>query len=110
LLLELGHTYPWVYGVKINTGTAQAKGIRNGDEIWIESEYGYKVKGTAVVTEAVHPEVIGLTGVFGRLVRGEKVGRKVGSHWNTLIGQSLDRLDKLSSSLDGCIKVKVYKA
>jgi anaerobic selenocysteine-containing dehydrogenase len=110
LLLELGHTYRWIYGVTINRDTAAAKGIEDGEEIWIESEYGYRVKGNAVVTEAVHPEVLGLSGVFGRLVFGEKVGRKVGVHWNTLVGQNLENIDKLSSSLDGCVKVKVYKA
>jgi len=109
-LLELGHTYPWIYGVKINAATASEKGIEDGDEIWIESEFGYKVMGKAVVTEAVHPEVLGITGVFGRLVHGEQVGRKVGSHWNTLVGQRLERTDKMSSSVDSCVKVKVYKA
>jgi molybdopterin-containing oxidoreductase family molybdopterin binding subunit len=110
LLLELGHTYPWIYGAQINSETAKARGIEDGDEIRIESEFGYQVQGKAVVTEGIHPECVGLSGVFGRLAFGEKVGRKVGPHWNTLIGQNLERLDKMSSILDGCIRVKVSKA
>lgn len=109
LLLELGHTYPWIYGAQINSETAKAKGIRDGDEIRIESEFGYQVQGKAVVTEGIHPECVGLSGVFGRLAFGEKVGRKVGPHWNTLVGQNLERVDKMSTSLDGCIRVKVTK-
>ena len=110
LTLEIGYAYPWVYGVQIHSETAKRKGIEDGDEIWIESEYGYKVKGKAVTTEGIHPECVGTMGIAGRLTHGEKVGRKVGPHWNTLIGLRLDRMDKMSSSLDGCFRVKVFKA
>ena len=109
LTLEIGHVYPWVYGVVVHTDTAGAKGIRDGDEIWVESEFGYRVKGRAVVTEGIHPECIGTTGTGGRLTFGEAVGRRVGPHWNTLVGQALDRIDKMSSSLDCCLRVKIYK-
>lgn len=110
LLLEIGHTYPWIYGIQINRETAEKKGIKDGDEICVESEFGYSVKGTAVITEGIHPECIGTVGACGRLTFGEKVGRKVGVHWNTLVGQTLERIDKMSSSLDGCVRVKIYKA
>jgi len=110
LLLEIGHTYPWIYGIQINRETAEKKGIKDGDEICVESEFGYSVKGTAVITEGIHPECIGTVGACGRLSFGEKVGRKVGVSWNALIGQTLDRIDKMSSSLDGCVRVKIYKA
>jgi len=82
LLLEIGHTYPWIYGAQLNSETAKDKGIENGDEICIESEFGYKVKGKAVITEGIHPECVGLTGVFGRLAFGEKVGR----NWTDVSG------------------------
>jgi molybdopterin-containing oxidoreductase family molybdopterin binding subunit len=110
LTLEIGYAYPWVYGVQIHSETARRKGIQDGDDIWIESEFGYRVKGKAVITEGIHPECVGTMGAAGRLTHGEKVGRKVGPHWNTLVGLQLDRMDKMSSSLDGCFRVKVFKA
>lgn len=109
LCLEIGHTYPWIYGIQINSETAKAKGIEDGDEIWIESEYGHRVKGNAVITEGIHPECIGTMGTAGKLTFGEKLGRKVGVNWNTLLGQKLDRIDKLSSAIDLCVRVKIYK-
>ena len=110
ITLEMGHVYPWVYSVQINTETAKRKNIATGDEIWIESEFGYRIKGKAFITEGIHPECVGTSGLGGRLTHGEKVGRKVGPNWNTLMGQDLDRVDKLSSSLDSCIRVKIYKS
>lgn len=109
LCLEIGHTYPWIYGVQINAATAKSKGIEDGDSIWIESEYGYKVKGKAVVTEGIHTECIGTMGTAGKLTFGDKLGRKVGVNWNTLLSQNLDRIDKMSSALDLCVRVKIYK-
>ena len=45
LTLEIGHVYPWIYGVVLHPKTAASKNIQNGDEIWVESEFGYRVKG-----------------------------------------------------------------
>ena len=50
------------------------------------------------------------SGFGGRLTRGAKTGRKVSPDWNTLVGQRLDLMDKMNSSLDGCVRVKIYKA
>ncbi len=110
LLLEIGHTYPWIYGVMIHPDQAKRKGVSDGDEIWIESEYGYRVKGKVCVTEGIHLDCIGVSGVGGRLAYGEPVGRKEGPSWNVLFGQHLDNMDKMNSSLDSAIRVKIYKA
>ncbi|MCL5736538.1 MAG: molybdopterin-dependent oxidoreductase [Actinobacteria bacterium] len=110
LQLEIGHTYPWIYGLPIHTRTAAERGIKDGDEVWVESEFGYRVKAKAHVTEGIHPEVVGTAGFGGRLTHGEKKGRLVGPNWNSLISTKLDRMDKMNSSLDACVRVKVYKA
>jgi len=109
-LKELGSTVgPWNYGIKIHTSAAAKKGIENGDEIWLESEWGYKTRGRAVVTEAVHPETVSISGQFGKLALGEPVARGVGPSWNALATNQLEYIDKLSSAHDMCIRVKVYK-
>ncbi|HOO40294.1 MAG TPA: molybdopterin dinucleotide binding domain-containing protein, partial [Syntrophales bacterium] len=84
--------------------------INDGEKIWIESEYGYRVEGKAHVTEGIHRDCIGMSGVGGRLAYGEPVGRKEGPSWNVLFGQHLDNMDKMNSSLDSAIRVKIYKA
>ncbi len=67
--LVLGHA-----GVMLNTDTAQKRGIKDGDEIWIESPIG-RVKGKAVLREGVHPDVVVTTNMFG--------------HWKTPIAKDL---------------------
>jgi anaerobic selenocysteine-containing dehydrogenase len=109
LTLEIGHTYPWLYGAMIHPAMAKKKGIKDGDPIWIESEYGYRTKGNASLTEGIHPDCIGVMGLGGRLTHGEPVGRGVGPHWNSLFGQDLSKMDKMNSSLDSAIRVKIYK-
>ncbi len=110
ILVEAGHSYPWIYAVMIHPDLAKKKGLRDGEEIWIESDYGYRVKGKVHVNEGIHPECVGMTGLGGRLTVGEPVGRKLGPHWNSLFGQALDKIDKMNSSLDGAIRCKIYKA
>ena len=61
---------PWLMELQgwnqlaINTATARRLGIRNGDEIWVESPYA-KAKAIARLTEGIHPQVVGWQHGFG---------------------------------------------
>jgi anaerobic selenocysteine-containing dehydrogenase len=109
-LKEVSETQRWILGIQINKETAEKKGIKDGDLITVESEFGYKVKGRAVVTEGIHPECVGISGAFGKYALGEEVARGVGVHWNALVSQKdWRRFDFLSDSHDLCVRVRVYK-
>lgn len=108
-LTELAERNPYAYKILINSQTAARKGVRDGDEIWVESEGG-KVKGVAKVTECIHPEVIGIAGVFGSWARGKPVAKGKGTHFNSLLPLNMDRVDPISSGVDSCIRVKVSRA
>jgi molybdopterin-containing oxidoreductase family molybdopterin binding subunit len=108
-LSELAERNPYAYKILINAETAARKGVRDGDEIWVESEAG-KVKGVAKVTECIHPEVIGIAGVFGSWAEGKPVAKGKGVHFNTLLPLSMERIDPISSGVDSCIRVKVSPA
>jgi molybdopterin-containing oxidoreductase family molybdopterin binding subunit len=108
-LTELAERNPYAYKILINSQTAARKGVRDGDEIWVESEAG-KVKGVAKVTECIHPEVIGIAGVFGSWARGKPVAKGKGVHFNSLLPLNMDRVDPISSGVDSCIRVKVSRA
>ncbi|MBS7649099.1 molybdopterin-dependent oxidoreductase, partial [Candidatus Bathyarchaeota archaeon] len=111
-LKEVASRHRECYGVLINTETAKKKGIEDGDEVIVESEFGYQQKGKAVVTEGIHPECIGIAGTFGKRALGEDVARGVGVHWNALYShKGFPRgWDKVSCAIDGCIRVKIYKS
>jgi molybdopterin-containing oxidoreductase family molybdopterin binding subunit len=108
-LNELSERHPYAYKILLNTATAARKGIGDGDEIWVESTAG-RVTGQAKVTECIHPEVVGIAGVFGSWARGKPVARGKGVHFNTLVPISLDRLDPISTGVDACVRVKVSRA
>jgi molybdopterin-containing oxidoreductase family molybdopterin binding subunit len=110
-LKELGEQMgPWAYGIKINARVAVGLGIRTGDEIYVESEAGYRVKGKAVVTECIHHEVVGISGQFGKLARGERVAQGIGVSSNTLLTQNMDLVDTVWAGLDTCLRVRISKA
>lgn len=107
-LCELGEYHPYAYKILINAGAAGRMGIEDGDEIVVESIAG-KVKGRAKVSEGVHPEVVAIAGAFGHWCQGMPVARGKGVHFNALLPSTPDSVDFLSATLDGCVKVKVYR-
>ncbi len=106
---EFSERHPYAHKIMINPRAAAKEGIRSGDLIWVQSPSA-KVKGEAKITECIHPEVVGIAGVFGGWGRKNILGPSKGAHFNSLIPFSLDRIDPLSNGLDACVKVKVYKA
>lgn len=108
-LTDLAEHHPYAYKILLNTQTAKRKGIKDGEEIWVESAAG-KVKGEVKVTECIHPEVVGIAGVFGSWAKGKPVARGKGVHFNTLLPINMDRIDPVSTGVDSCIRVKVSRA
>jgi molybdopterin-containing oxidoreductase family molybdopterin binding subunit len=108
-LNDLAEHNPYAYKILINADTAKGKGINDGEEIWVESEAG-KVKGEAKLTECIHPQVVGIAGVFGSWATGKPVAKGKGVHFNSLLPLSLDRIDPVSTGVDSCIRVKVSRA
>ena len=96
--------------VQISPAAAEEKGLKSGDTVWVESKEGVKAKGVVLVTDLVHPEVLGVAGGFGRWA-GRKSGQQTSEFSvNAFISLRLDRIDHVSGALDACVKVKVTKA
>ncbi len=104
-LCEVAELNPYAQKILINTQTARRKGIKDKDEICVESAVG-KVIGTAKVTECIHPEVVGMSSHFGSLAKGKPVAYGKGVNFNKLLPFDMD---PVSTGLDACVKVKVYK-
>ncbi len=108
-LNEIAERHPSAYKVEINAETAEKKGIKNGDMVWIETKEGHRVKGKVKVTECVHPEVVAIGGCFGHWARGKPVAKGKGIHFNSLLALTQERVDMVSAAVDTCVKVRVYK-
>ncbi len=108
-LNELSEYHSSAYRIRINRQTAQKKGIKDGDLIRLETKTGKRVEGRAKVSEGIHPEALGIAGIFGHWAKGLPVAKGKGVHFNTLITLDLEHIDMLSAAVDVCVKVKVSK-
>jgi len=104
-LAEIGELNPYAHKILINTKTAKRKGIKDKDDICVESVVGKEI-GKAKVTECIHPEVIGICSGLGSFAKGKPVALGKGINFNKLL--PLD-MDPISTGVDACTKVKVYK-
>ncbi len=104
-LSEVSARNPYAQKILINTRSAASRGIKDKDRICVESTVG-KVTGIAKVTECIHPEVIGISSHFGSYAPGKPIARGKGANFNKLV--PYDR-DPVSTGVDACVKVKVYR-
>lgn len=101
-LVEIGPSNP----LRINAKTAAKMGLKDGDEVWVESKYG-KMKSKLHVTEGIHPEVVGSQHGFGHWALG-KIAKGRGSFDGGLRPTKSDPLSGQALHKECC--VKVYKA
>jgi len=96
------------YRILINESVAKSKGISNGDSVWLESPV-QKVRATAKLTQCIHPQAVGVGGHFGHWSPGMPISRGKGVNFNALLPTDIDHIDMISTALDHCVQVKVYK-
>lgn len=114
---SFGNENPWIneiceqtdtYSILVNEDVAKAKGITDGDEVWLESPV-CKVRATAKLTQCIHPEAVGIGGHFGHWAPGMPVAQGKGVNFNSLLPTDLEHIDKISTALDHCVQVRLYK-
>ena len=108
-LAEIAERHPYAYNVLINTRTAAAKGIADGDSILLETPRGASARGIAKVSQCIHPEAIGIASAFGHWAKARVTARGRGIHFNSLVPYDLSQIDPMAGLMDACVKVKVSK-
>ncbi|MBI4317778.1 MAG: molybdopterin-dependent oxidoreductase [Chloroflexi bacterium] len=106
---EICERTPYTYQVIINDDAGKSRGIKDGDEIWLETSVR-KVRAVAKLTQCIHPEVVGIAGHFGHWAKGMPISRGKGVAFNLLLPNDLDHIDKVSTALDNCALAKISKA
>ena len=104
-LAEVAEFNPYAQRILINAETAKRKGIRDRDRICVESSVG-KVVGEARVTHCIHPEVVGISSHFGAFAKGKPIAYGKGANFNKLVPYDTD---PVSTGVDACVAVKVYR-
>ena len=107
---ETARLDPYSYNIVLNTTTGEAKGLATGDMIWVEGETGRKVKGRVRLTEAIHPEGVGIAALAGHWGDGMPVAKGKGVFFNDLLEIDWAHSSPVNLNLDLCAKAKVSKA
>jgi anaerobic selenocysteine-containing dehydrogenase len=75
--------------------------------IWVENEKGRKVKGRVKLTQAIHPEGLGIAACAGHWSTGMPVAKGKGVFFNELLELDWDHVSPINLNLDLCVRVKV---
>lgn len=100
------HGYGWTNFVEINSKTADSLGIKDGDMVWVESQFD-KIKARTRVFQGIHPQVVAIAHGQGHYSSGRWT-KGIGVNPNDIIGVDYDYISGQSSFFN--TRVKVYKA
>ena len=112
---EANHTHsrtqnnPWLLDIKpdnpmvINPSTAAKYGVRDGDQVWVESPHG-RVKARAKVTTRIHPEVVGVQHGFGHTALG-RLAKGRGTSDSQLRPTKSDPLSGQAMHKEACVRI-----
>ncbi|MDO8691927.1 MAG: molybdopterin dinucleotide binding domain-containing protein, partial [Dehalococcoidia bacterium] len=101
---------PYSYTITVNTDTAQKKGIRDGDLIYVESAKGRRIQGKVKLSQGIHPEGLAVAACAGHWSKNQPIARGKGVFFNDLLELDLDHADPVNMNLDVCVKVRMYPA
>lgn len=109
-LSEVSQRDPMHAGILINSETAETMGLEGGDTVRVTSMAG-SITGVLQPSEAIHPEVIGVSNCITRsYVTNSNVDKSMrGSHFNRLLHGSIDYTDNASGGMETVARVKVEK-
>ena len=98
---------PFSYTIAINATEARKKALHDGQLVWVENEVGHKVKGRLKLTEAIHPEGIGIAAMCGHWSDGMPIAKGKGVFFNELLELDWAHVSPVNNNLDLCAKVRV---
>ncbi len=106
---EAAQLDPFSYTMAINENVGRAKGLKSGDEVWVENDKGHKIKGKVRLTQGMHPEGLGVGACAGHWAARMPVAKGKGIFFNDLLEIDLEHSSPSNMNQDVCVKVKVGK-
>jgi anaerobic selenocysteine-containing dehydrogenase len=109
-LMEAGEKLDPLYNtICVHPRVAAARGLKEGQAVWVESKYG-KTRGQLHVSELFHPDSVGIGGALGRMVNTLGKAPAQRTHFNQLLGAPLNTIDPIAGGVENTVRVKVYAA
>ena len=99
---------PYQMTILINRATARKRGLKDGDKVLVESQWG-KMDGVLKLTELIHPEVIGVAGNFGRRSLHMNPISRIGPNFNQLLSPDEGTIDPIGGGLCNTARVKLTR-
>lgn len=110
-LREAADENPWFGSWLINPATAERKGLKDGDMIYVEGQFGGRVGPHPVrVTELCHPDTLAVLSGLGREAAGMNPDVRKGIAYNQLMPRSWDAVDVFTGGTENSPRLKVIKA
>lgn len=106
---EAARMDPFSYRIAINATTASRKGLADGDEVFLETTTGRRVRGQIRTTEGIHPEAVGIAACAGHWTKHQPIAQGKGVFFNDLLELDFEHMSPVNLNLDLCAKVRVGK-
>ena len=106
---EAAQLDPFSYAIAINAEAGRTRGLKTGDTIRVENESGRSVEGKVRLTEAIHPEALGIGACAGHWAAALPTAQGKGVFFNNLLELDWEHSSPSNLTLDLCVKVTVSK-
>lgn len=106
---EAARLDPYSYTIVINRKSGERQGLVHGEAIRVETETGRSVEGRVCLSEAIHPEGLGIAALAGHWRDGMPIAKGKGMFFNELLELDWDHVNPVNLNLDLCAKVKVTR-
>lgn len=101
---------PFLHKICLNAKTAQERGLKDGDRVRVEAyDSGKSLEGEVKTTQTIHPETVGISGLFGHVSTFMNPEAAGGLHFNRLMADTAGDIDPLGGGFDGSHRVKLIK-
>jgi anaerobic selenocysteine-containing dehydrogenase len=100
---------PEANSILVNAETARKKGLKDGDEVICESQYGGTQRGVVMTTELMHPQTVGFPGNFGRTAMFLGPEARKGFNYNQLLSAADGEFDPVIGGIEITSAVKLTK-
>jgi anaerobic selenocysteine-containing dehydrogenase len=111
-LMEISALHdPYLGVVWMNRATAERKGLKDGDIVWVESyNTGKRQRGPVRLSETVHPDSVMFGMTANNWSRHMNPDAQLGMIYNLLVSTDFKFIDPISGGIEVHSAVKVYKA
>jgi len=106
---EAARLDPFSYTIAVNTDAATTRGLTSGDLVAVETESGRRVEGRLCLTEAIHPEGLGIAAMCGHWTDGMPLAKGKGVFFNDLLDLDRHHVSPVNLNLDLCARVRITR-